>query len=355
MGSGMLAAIFGGETPEALGRVAARRAGGALAAALLLVGAALEGPAAAQSDGDLGRVARDPVAATQSEADRLCSGRLIPSENVNFGDFTGDGIEDALILLDMNCPGSFDFCSPIGCSHRIWVGRNDGRYEYVNNIFARESRTARWRRGPALQFDDGPIWAFNGREFEPVGTDDGFSDDRSGGDDFGADDRFGDDIDRFQNDAVPPRYDDGGFDDEFEGVWSFDVFRRGVGVAAVTNRAGARLSFSCNRRDFLRRGDLVMRFLPPAFRDAELPARRGASMLFDFFVDRRVADTRLMRRREDSGPLVEPSIEARGPLVRRIRAGNTLIIREASGAPFGRFRLRRSSRAISNLISYCGR
>lgn len=356
----MDAEAIGGADERPRGGSGRRGARGALAMSALLA-LALAGEAAAQSridpDTGLGLVARDPVLATQRDVDDLCGRRTIPDENISFGDFTGDGLEDALILLDMPCQNNFSFCSPIGCSHRIWVGRDDGRFDYVNNIFASESRLTNFNGEPAIQFDNGPIWAFNGAEFEPVTdadgrlADDGFDDGGVRDDDFRDDDFRDDPIDEDEFDD----FDDDPVVERFEGVWDFDVFGRGVGVASVMNRAGARVSLSCRRGAFNRSRAFIMRFLPPAFRDEQLPDSRGAGVLFDFVIDGRVADTRLMRRRQVGGPLVEPSVEARGPLVRRVRAGSTLIIREASGRPFGRFMLRGSSRAVRDLISYCSR
>jgi hypothetical protein len=291
---------------------------------------------AAREYNPVGTVAYDPIAETQAQISAHCGSVGIAGGDISRGDYTGDGREDVIILIDSPCPARHRYCDRDGCPNLVWVGVGHGRYELTNKFFANEISVAESRGRPALKLDNGQVWVWRGNAFERVS--------RS----FVA----------LQPAPAPPvRQPTGPAAPDFEqtgghtpGSWVFQRFSHGdVARTMVVNRSGARLVFACAPKS----DDVTMRYFPLSNQGSAYAV--GDQVLVDFVVDQRVVARRLLVAVADNGPLAEPSIAMDTDLIRRIRGGDVLAIQESGiGQSMAVFGLAGSSRALKRLMTYCG-
>lgn len=343
-----------------------------------------------------GDVARDPVWRTEIAFRAECGRIRLDERDILREDFTGDGVEDVIIRLAASCRGAPGyFCGSRGCRTDLWVDETgvDGapRYRLATTLMAHEAEVIPWHDGPAVQFDGGPVWAWNGYELDLVGrtgAGGAYAGSRDRGDwrdrDARRDRDWGRDRDWREDDRVwrdPSRDSRGDPDDDRRawddrapppappappapsvepGVWRLEDGRRGSIQALVTeDRGGGWLSLSC------RPGDAVMRlaFQPSSLSRSALSGGPDAQFLVGFDVDGREIQARLMTR-SDGGPdlgrgpgdtLAEPAIPFDDPLISALQRGAKLTLRNLGDREIlAAFSLKNSRRSLDGLRDSCG-
>lgn len=323
------------------------------------------------SDLTEGARARDPFVRTERALEAECGPTRIEDRDIQLEDFTGDGRPDAIIRIAAACRGIPGyFCGSRGCRTDLWV--QDGRdYRLEATLIAHRSEIISDRDGPAVMFDRGPVWRWDGRELalddpgrgrafrEPGGgAADWRNEDSGRGDAFGrrsesvtddgpsADDDFR--RDDFANDAPPALAEP----EPPRGVWRVEADLDGAPQAIIEElRSDGRMALRCGPT----RDTFEMLLWPSAETEADVAGDVGAQHLMEFVVDGRAVQTRMMVRRLDAqGPLVEPAIVQKDALVTALRAGSRLLLRNlGDGKPVAILRLSGSRKSLDTLASEC--
>lgn len=359
----------------------ARRTFGLLAAGFAAALVAAPGAASAQwTDPDAGAgldtpafdpgpLARDPVNASLRELRRECGAATLPEDDQLYADFTGDGREDVILRIAAPCRGLTSyFCGSAGCRTDIWAARPTGGYVLTNTLTAGQAEIIPWYDGVAVQFDRGPVWVWSGTALERVrapgvaGGPEGrapWEDDTAALDDPETDGDWTDPGETEAPAAPPPRpvpsVSGINEDDVIEergapGIWRLEPRRAGGVRAVVDGRDGSRLVLSCQAGDDTLRLGLFAR---PGDLD-RLPVTATPQLLIDFLVDRRVVETRILSRPQARGPLLEPTVVARGGLTQALARGGRFSARNgADGRILADIGLRASRRVLDLVRTAC--
>ncbi len=332
-----------------------------------------------------GELAANPVRRSERALANECGPTRLENGDIQRDDFTGDGQDDYIIRIAASCRGVAGyFCGSRGCRTDLWVREGDG-YRLEATLIAHSAEIVSRRDGPVVMFDRGPVWRWNGRELA-LEARSGESGSGSAAATWRDDDR--DRANAFDRDRIRDRdfdrdpdsdgfrenvRDDGPSADHVgaaprpavanppapekapqpdRGVWRVETDIDGVPNAVIEElRSDGHMSLGCGPTN----DTYELSLWPSRENEADVAGAEGSQHLVEFVVDGRSVQARmLIRRFGDDGPLSEPAIIQDDALIRALKKGSRLLLRNlGDGKPLAILRLSGSRDSIDELAYAC--